>query len=140
MGIVSDDVFPYLTLSAAFDQGPNWTLAVSGSYFTSDNRVFGPRFVVHGGFRYFLADARLAPYAGAVVTVYHELDVDFSGSDRSQHASTAVGGGASIGHELVTRGGLSFTAELTGFYLVAADDIAPDGPAAQLSLTLGYRF
>jgi hypothetical protein len=140
MGIVSDDVFPFLTASAVFDQGPSWSLAASVSYFTSDDRVFGPRVVVHAGGRHYLRDERSSPFAGATLTVYHELDVDYQSSDRSQQASTAVGGGASIGHELVTDGGLSWTAELAGFYLIAADDIAPHGLAAQLSMTLGYRF
>ena len=40
----------------------------------------------------------------------------------------------------MTGGGFSWTAELTGFYLGAAEEYEPHGLAGQLSLTLGYRF
>ena len=72
MGIVSSEPIPFLTASAVFDQGPQWSLAVSGSYFTSDDRIFGPRVMVHAGVRRYLHDRRSNPFVAAVVSVYHE--------------------------------------------------------------------
>lgn len=138
--VAENQVLPFLTGSAALDLDDQSTITADVFFFTSGDRIFGPRLMLRGGARFYARDGLANPYAAVHAVLYHELDVDYSGSDRSQIAATSGGAAFAIGHELVAASGLAWTVEASVFYLRGFEDHAPTGVSLAATTTLGYRF
>lgn len=135
-----DDVLPYLTAQGTVDLDRRFSAVADAGFFTSGDRVFGPRLLLRAGMRAYLRDGAANPYVSVVGALYHELDVDYEYSDASQQASTSLGLGATLGHELITAAGLTWTVEATVIELFGMSTRAADGHGWQLGTAIGYRF
>jgi len=131
---------PFLTVQGTWNRGARLAVAVDVGFFTSSDRLFGPRLLVRDEVRGYLLDGTFRPFVGLGVSAYHQFEVTIDFSDSSQRAGSSLGVGASLGHELVSRGGVSWVVELGLSELFASNDHAPDGLSWDVMTTLGYRF
>ncbi len=134
------DAVPYLTAQAAYSALP-W-LAITGdlAFFTSGDRVFGPRLIARTGARAYLLDGRSGPFVGAFATVLHLFEVTISYSDSSQQAGTSLGGGGVLGHELLIGGSWIWDIELGVGAMDAQTRNTPDGWFWDARTTFGARW
>lgn len=140
IGAGGGEALPFLVAHGALDLDARFSAVVDAAFFTSGDRVFGPRGLVRAGVRAYLQDATWNPYLAASVVGYHELDVDYEYSDASQQSSSSLGAGATLGNELVTSGGLSWVIEAGAFQLFGLSDRAVDGLSWQVDTMVGFRF
>jgi hypothetical protein len=136
IGAGGGEALPFVTAQGVVDVGPR----VAAVADTSGDRVFGPRLLLRAGMRMYVRDGASNPFVAIGGVAYHHFDVDYSASDASQSASSALGYGATLGHELITGAGLSWVIEATVFQLHELSGSAPHGLSWQADSTLGYRF
>lgn len=140
IGAGGGEALPFATAQGVFDTGTRFSAVADLAFFTSGDRVFGPRALLRAGIRAYVLDGTANPFVAIGGIAYHEFDVDYDASDASQQASSALGYGATLGHELVADSGLSWVVEATVFQLHQLSRSAPDGLSWQADTTLGYRF
>lgn len=134
------DVLPFLTAQGVIDLDPRFSVVADLSYFTSGDRIFGPRALLRAGLRAYLRDGTASPFAGIGGLAYHEFDVDYPYSDASQSAGSSYGASATLGHELTTAHGLSWVVEGSALLMHAMTPFVPGGLVWQFDTLVGYRF
>jgi hypothetical protein len=134
------EALPYVTAQGVIDLDPRFSVVADLGYFGTGDRLFGPRVLLRGGLRAYLRDGTWSPFVAAIAVAYHQFDVDYAASDASQQAASSLGGGGTLGHELVTRGGLSWVIEMSALGLHPFARVVTSGLLWELDTTVGYRF
>ncbi len=131
---------PFVDVRASHALDPHVAVTGAVGFFSSDDRVFGPRLYVQPGLRWYPTTAAVAPFLGAHAAYYHEFDVDYSYSDASQRASTSVGGGLSAGLEATWPNGAMAQVQVVGERLRTGDVNGVAGERWEVGAAGGWRF
>lgn len=140
IGAGRGQALPFVTAQGVFDLEAWLSVVIDAAFFTSGDRVFGPRGLLRAGVRGYLRDGSWSPFAAMSGVGYHEFDVDYPYSDASQSDSTSLGAGMTLGNEFATSGGFTWVLEASAFQLFGLSDRAADGLSWQLDTRFGYRF